>query len=197
MSRATPNAAHLALAGLERQGFVRQLITQNVDNLHRRAGSRRVIDLHGVLNTVRCLDCGSLSDRDSLQRELEALNPDWVADVTGIAPDGDAHVDAAASAEFRIPDCNGCGGTLKPDVVFFGENVPKERVERCRRAVTESDALLVVGSSLMVYSGFRFARRAHETGKPIAIVNRGTTRADDFATLKVEADCAAALQPVI
>lgn len=189
MSRATPNAAHQALAGLERRGFVQQLITQNVDNLHRRAGSRRVIDLHGVLNTVRCLDCGALSDRDSLQSELEALNPDWAAEVTGVAPDGDAHVDPSATADFCIPDCNDCGGTLKPDVVFFGENVPKERVERCRRAVTESDALLVVGSSLMVYSGFRFAREANAAGKPVVIVNRGKTRADELATIKLAGEC--------
>ena len=189
MSRATPNAAHRALAGLEHRGFVRQLITQNVDNLHRQAGSRRVIDLHGVLHTVRCLDCGTRSDRDLLQRELEALNPDWVADIGGIAPDGDAHVDPSATTNFRVPSCSECGGVLKPDVVFFGENVPKDRVERCRRAVAESDALLVVGSSLMVYSGFRFAREASAAGKPVVIVNRGKTRADELATIKLVGEC--------
>ena len=189
MARATPNAAHRALAGLERRGYVRQLITQNVDDLHRQAGSRRVIDLHGVLRTVRCLDCGARTDRELLQRELEALNPDWVAEVVGIAPDGDAHVDPAATTGFRIPSCEACGGILKPDVVFFGENVPKERVDRCRRAVNESDALLVVGSSLMVYSGFRFAREASAAGKPLVIVNRGKTRADELATIKLAGEC--------
>jgi NAD-dependent SIR2 family protein deacetylase len=189
MSQALPNPAHRALAALEERGYVRQLITQNVDNLHRRAGSRRVIDLHGVLQTVRCLDCSALSDRNAVQRRLEALNPDWVARVSGIAPDGDAHVDPLDAQHFRIPSCAACGGVLKPDVVFFGENVPKDRVERCRRAVAESDALLVVGSSLMVFSGFRFAREASAAGKPVVIVNRGKTRADRIATIKLAGEC--------
>lgn len=189
MSRAKPNPAHDALAGLERRGYVKRLITQNVDNLHRRAGSEKVIDLHGVLAVVRCLSCERRIDRDAVQALLEAMNPDWAAASAGPAPDGDARVDPADTLDFRVPGCPDCGGMLKPDVVFFGESVPRERVELCRRSLNRSDALLVVGSSLMVYSGFRFARQARAAGKPIAIVNRGRTRADDLAAVKLGGDC--------
>ena len=195
MSRALPNAAHRALAALEEKGIVNQLITQNVDNLHRAAGSRKVIDLHGVLHRVRCMACDFRMDRAELQQQLEAMNPDWAATITGSAPDGDAHIEADTDA-FDVPPCPACRGILKPDVVFFGESVPRERVESARQALANSDGLLVVGSSLMVFSGFRFAREAAADGKPIAIVNRGTTRADELASIKVSADCAPTLAAV-
>ncbi len=189
VGRAQPNRTHTALARLEDQGFVTALITQNVDNLHRAAGSRNVIDLHGVLRVVLCLQCNRRLDRDDMQARLASANPGWAAEVSGIAPDGDAHVQAAGVAGFVVPPCENCGGMLKPDVVFFGENVPRERVEQSYAALAESDALLVVGSSLMVFSGFRFVREAHAAGKPVAIVNRGRTRGDNLATVKLEADC--------
>ena len=194
VGRAQPNQTHTALKDLEEQGFVTALITQNVDNLHRAAGSRNVIDLHGVLRVVVCLQCEQRLDRDDVQARLAAANPDWAAEVSGIAPDGDAHVHAAGVAGFVVPPCERCGGVLKPDVVFFGENVPRERVEQSYAALTASDALLVVGSSLMVFSGFRFVREAHAAGKPVAIVNRGKTRGDDLATIKIEADCGEVLK---
>jgi len=197
MSRAKPNKAHAALAALEQSGHVDQLITQNVDDLHSQAGSRKVIDLHGILRVVRCLSCGERVARDEVQQALAAANPDWSAEVAGFAPDGDARLGAADVIDFQIVDCSSCGGLLKPDVVFFGENVPRERVEKSRAALADSDALLVVGSSLMVYSGFRFARQALETGKALAIVNRGKTRADDLATLKIVDDCGALLSAAV
>ena len=195
MSCARPNAAHRALATLEDRGIVTQLITQNVDNLHRVAGSRNVIDLHGVLHQVRCMACEFRSGREQLQQQLEAMNPDWAANITAAAPDGDAHIEADTDA-FEVPSCPACGGILKPDVVFFGESVPRERVDQAREALAASDGLLVVGSSLMVFSGFRFAREAAAAGKPIAIVNRGRTRADDLASIKVAADCGPTLSAV-
>ncbi len=195
--QAQPNAAHRSLAKLEAAGKIDTLITQNVDRLHSRAGSERVIDLHGDLSRVRCIDCDATTSRANFQVRIEDTNADWHARVFEYRPDGDAELADASYAGFTVPACAACGGRMKPDVVMFGENVPTERVTDAMAAVDRADALLVVGSSLMVYSGFRFARRAHETGKPIAIVNRGTTRADDLAALKVEADCAEALQPVI
>lgn len=195
--QAEPNAAHRSLAKLEAAGKIDTLITQNVDKLHSRAGSERVIDLHGDLSRVRCLDCDITVSRSDYQEHIRATNPDWHARIFEYRPDGDAELADASYADFRVPGCRSCGGRMKPDVVMFGENVPAERVAEAMSAVDRADALLVVGSSLMVYSGFRFARRAHEQGKPIAIVNRGATRADELATLKVEDDCAAALQPVI
>lgn len=195
--RAQPNVAHRALAQLEAAGRIDTLITQNVDKLHSRAGSERVIDLHGDLSRVRCIDCDATTARANYQERIRAANADWHARVFGYRPDGDAELADGSHAGFNVPDCTSCGGRMKPDVVMFGENVPTRRVAEAMAAVDRADALLVVGSSLMVYSGFRFARRAHDAGKPIAIVNRGATRADDLATLKVEADCAAALQPVV
>ena len=195
--QAQPNAAHRSLARLETAGKIDTLITQNVDRLHSRAGSERVIDLHGDLSRVRCIDCDATISRADFQDHIRAANPDWHARIFEYRPDGDAELAGASYADFSVPGCKTCGGRMKPDVVMFGENVPAERVAEAMAAVDRADALLVLGSSLMVYSGFRFARRAHETGKPIAIVNRGTTRADDLATLKVEADCAEALEPVI
>jgi NAD-dependent SIR2 family protein deacetylase len=186
---AKPNAAHAALARLEEQGRVTAVITQNVDGLHRRAGSHNVIDLHGVLDRVRCLECAAVTRRDALQRRLGALNTSWRAAPAALAPDGDAHLADADVLDFVVADCEDCGGVLKPDVVFFGESVPVERVAAASERVLAASALLVVGSSLMVLSGFRFARLACEAGLPVAVLNRGVTRADSLASHKLAGDC--------
>jgi len=190
---AQPNATHAALARLEAEGRVEVLLTQNVDGLHQRAGSRNVIDLHGRLDEVRCLACERRTPRAEFQRELERRNPDWATLDALDAPDGDADLDNLDFAAFDVPSCAACYGLLKPDVVFFGENVPRARVDRARGHLAASDAMLVVGSSLMVFSGFRFAREAARLGKPVAAINLGRTRADDLLALKVETDCASAL----
>jgi len=190
---AVPNAAHHALAAMEKTGRLELLITQNVDRLHQRAGHRKVVDLHGRLDKVLCLECGARLDRALFQQKLEALNPDYANDVLAVRPDGDAEVTDERLAGFRVPACSGCGGVLMPDVVFFGGTVPAERAAGAVAAVEAADALLVAGSSLMVYSGFRFCRLAAHLGKPLVVINRGSTRADDIATLKVEADCGAVL----
>jgi len=187
--KAEPNAAHRALAELESAGKIDTLITQNVDRLHSRAGSRRVIDLHGDLGVVVCLGCGEKDSRRNFQRRLADANADWHTDVFRYNPDGDAELAEKSHLDFRVPGCRSCDGVVKPDVVMFGESVPTARVEDAMAAVERADALLIVGSSLMVYSGFRFARRASEAQKPIAIVNRGRTRADDLADVKVDGDC--------
>jgi NAD-dependent SIR2 family protein deacetylase len=192
-SRARPNTAHAALAALEHAGKVETLITQNVDGLHDAAGSRRVIDLHGDLGRVCCLDCSAQRSREDYQRAMREANPDWHAAVFRHKPDGDAELAEDASLDFSVVPCERCGGVVKPDVVMFGESVPRERVEDAMAAVERADAMLVVGSSLMLYSGFRFARQAHEQGKPFAILNRGKSRADGLAALKIEADCGPAL----
>ncbi|HWJ57399.1 MAG TPA: NAD-dependent protein deacetylase [Vicinamibacterales bacterium] len=193
---AAPGAAHRAFAAWETAGTLWQLVTQNVDGLHQRAGSRAVIDLHGRLDVVICLGCGARTPRADLQTAMREANPAWQP-VAAPAPDGDADIDAAAVEAFAAPRCERCGGLLKPDVVFFGENVPGERYEAARAALAAADALLVAGSSLMVYSGFRFVRQAHEAGLPIAIVNRGRTRGDDLAELKVEGDVGPVLTDAI
>ncbi len=190
---AQPNAAHCALARLEKLGNADHLLTQNVDRLHQAAGSERVIDLHGRLDRVRCMGCGALSPRADFQGELARRNPRWLALEATDAPDGDADLEAADFTAFAVPPCANCGGVMKPDVVFFGENVPRERVERACAHLDAADAMLVVGSSLMVYSGYRFAERAAASGKPIAAVNLGRTRADALLQLKVEARCEDAL----
>lgn len=186
---ATPNGAHRALARLEDAGRIDGLVTQNVDGLHQAAGSRSVIDLHGRLDRVRCTGCSRAFAREAMQVRLERLNPDWAGLAAADAPDGDADLDATDFSAFLVPDCPHCGGVLKPDVVFFGENVPRERVAAACRALDDADGMLVVGSSLMVYSGFRFVERAAAAGKPIAAVNLGRTRADAWLALKVEAPC--------
>ncbi len=188
-SAAQPNAAHHALARLEAAGKVDTVITQNVDRLHSAAGNRKVIDLHGDLSKVRCMGCDTITERRQYQVSLEQANPGWTAEAKHFRADGDAELVDDAEASFSVPGCETCSGIQKPDVVMFGENVPRERVENAMGAVDRADALLVVGSSLMVFSGFRFARRAGELGKPVVIVNRGRTRADDIAGLKVEEDC--------
>jgi len=189
MRHADPNAGHRALAALDPQ----LLITQNVDGLHEAAGSRRMIALHGRIADVVCLDCREVTSRAGLHDRLEAANPGF-ADThaaAAVRPDGDVELDDTAA--FVVPGCATCGGVLKPDVVFFGENVPKNRVERCYAAVDAlgdgegaQGALLVVGSSLTVMSGFRFVRRAAKAGTPVVIVNRGTTRGDELATYKLD-----------
>lgn len=193
ISNANPNATHTALAALDKTGRIAGLITQNVDNLHRRAGSRSVIDLHGILERVRCLSCDEVSRRSDYQDRLQQANPEWVAAGGGVRPDGDVELGLIATQNFKVPDCQGCGGILKPDVVFFGETVPRERVLESQTVIADSDALLVVGSSLMVFSGYRFVRQAREAGKPIAILNRGKTRADELADLRINDDCGALL----
>lgn len=193
IAEALPNGAHRALARLEASGRIDTLITQNVDGLHRIAGSRQVIDLHGNLESVRCLSCNASTTRRAWQDRLATLNPDWQIRITSFAADGDAELLMRDDAEFSVPGCCECGGIVKPDVVFFGEAVPKKRVQEAAEAVNRTKGLLIVGSSLMVYSGFRFARQADKQRKPIAIVNRGRTRADEFASLKLDADCEAVL----
>lgn len=188
---ARPNAGHEALARLEASGAVAGLITQNVDGLHQAAGSRRVVELHGSLGWVGCLECGDRIPRGEFQQSLVELNPTWAEEVTdhgdhAIAPDGDAELPPEALGDFRVPACAKCGGVMKPDVVFFGENVPAPRVAEAWELFDRGDLLLVVGSSLTVYSGRRFVYRAQERGVPIAVVNLGPTRADEMAALRVE-----------
>lgn len=190
---AQPNAAHYALVELERQGKLERLITQNVDGLHQRAGSTGVIDLHGRLDTVRCMACDWRGPRDDWQHELGARNPAWAALDAGIAPDGDADLDGVDFGAFDLPPCPRCGGIVKPDVVFFGEGVPRERSDAATLACRHADAMLVVGSSLMVYSGYRLVRAAVAAGKPVAAIALGRTRADDLLTLKVAEPCEQAL----
>ena len=187
---ALPNAAHEALVSLERLGHAQTLVTQNVDRLHQRAGHRNVIDLHGRIDRVVCRSCNASFERSDLQFELERLNPGFNGHSGEARPDGDAEVVENRLEDFQVPGCVECDGMLMPDVVFFGGSVPKSRIARVSEAIDQSDALLVAGSSLMVYSGFRFCRQAHEQGKPLLILNRGCTRADELATLKVEGDCA-------
>lgn len=199
---AEPGSVHRALARLEQAGHARAVVTQNVDALHQRAGSRRVIDLHGRLDEVECLDCGARIRRADMQALLLAWNGPFLAALgaapgatAAARPDGDVQLEADFS-DFRVPDCPSCGGVLKPAVVFFGENVPRARVDATLCALAAADALLVVGSSLMVFSGFRFCLAAREVGKPVAAVNLGRTRADELLSLKVASDCGPALEQV-
>jgi NAD-dependent SIR2 family protein deacetylase len=189
IDNARPNVAHRTLARLESLGFVSLLITQNVDGLHHVAGSRNVIDLHGRLDVVRCMQCDHSMPRADLQRRLLADNPTWADVEARVAPDGDVDIAGRDHGDFVVPACPRCDGILKPDVVFFGEPVPRERVARAFDGVVQADALLVVGSSLMVYSGFRFAEAAAAARKPIAAINLGRTRADHLLTLKISEPC--------
>ncbi len=193
----SPNGAHHALARLERDQRIELLVTQNVDGLHQAAGSSAVIDLHGRADRIRCMGCEAILSRDQLHVQLRALNPDWMHHEAEAAPDGDADLDQLDFAAFTIPSCRRCGGTLKTDVVFFGETVPAERVRQAMAALHRADAMLVVGSSLMVYSGYRFAQAAVQAGKPIAALNLGRTRADALLTLKIEDRCARALERAV
>jgi NAD-dependent SIR2 family protein deacetylase len=190
---ARPNPAHHALVSLERRGRIELLATQNVDRLHQLAGSREVVDLHGRLDVVRCMSCAHRLPREQLQLELQQANPEWTALSARIAPDGDADLEAQDFQRFCVPACPACGGVLKPDVVFFGESVPAERVARSMHGLRAADAMLVLGSSLMVWSGYRFVQAAAEAAKPIAAINLGVTRADELFELKVVQSCSEAL----
>lgn len=214
MAAAQPNAAHYALARLEASGIVHGLITQNVDGLHHAAGHRSVLELHGSLAIVRCLECQETRSRHEFQSLLFESNAEWAAllsvnahgNAAGMAPDGDADLAEPALDRFNVPPCASCGGIMKPDVVFFGENVPRDRVDAAWQMFEQGDVLLVAGSSLTVYSGRRFVDRACSQGVPVAIINIGPTRADDGAAVKVEgrlgtvltglADALAASSPV-
>ncbi|MBN6051605.1 NAD-dependent protein deacetylase [Nonomuraea sp. RK-328] len=193
IGEAAPNSGHRAVAELERRGLVDAVITQNVDGLHQAAGARRVVELHGGLDRVVCLSCRQRTPRMELDRRLRRANPGWDAAATAVNPDGDAVLTDEQVAGFRVVDCTGCGGLLKPDVVFFGENVPKPRVDECFALVAGARALLVLGSSLAVRSGLRFVLRAAELGIPIAIVNQGPTRGDAEATVLLDAPLGATL----
>lgn len=178
--RAAPNEAHRALVDAETKGRISLLVTQNVDRLHQQAGSRQVVDLHGRLDQVLCLQCREYSPRTLMQQRLEAANPNYTTRAEQLRPDGDADIPDSLVTSVRVPPCDRCGGVLKPDVVFFGDNVPAQRVLQCQQALHNSDAMLVVGSSLQVYSGYRFCRQAAEQGTPIYSVNPGVTRADEL-----------------
>ncbi|MGV9357337.1 NAD-dependent protein deacetylase [Streptomyces misionensis] len=194
--RARPNAGHRAVAAFGRHGLLTGVITQNVDGLHQAAGSEDVVELHGSLDRVVCLSCGTFSPRRALARRLEEANAGFDPVAAGINPDGDADLSDEQVGDFRVLPCAVCGGILKPDVVFFGESVPPERVEHCRRLVREATALLVLGSSLTVMSGLRFVRQAAEAGKPVLIVNQGPTRGDRHAVSRVALPLGAALTTV-
>lgn len=196
MADTAPNLGHLGVAALEAAGVVAGVITQNVDLLHTKAGSRHVVDLHGSYATVVCLSCGHSLSRASLDEQLEQLNPGFIDRVgrlggIAVAPDADAVV--TDTAAFRFVDCRDCGGILKPDIVYFGESVPKERVAQAYSMVDDAEALLVAGSSLTVFSGYRFVRHAAARGIPVAIVNRGPTRGDELADIKIDGGCSPTL----
>jgi NAD-dependent SIR2 family protein deacetylase len=193
IARAAPNRGHQAVAELERRGLLSAIITQNVDGLHQAAGAQDVIELHGSLSRVICLRCGERTPRDELDQRLRAANPDWAAQAQQVNPDGDAVLDDGATGQFQVVDCLRCAGALKPDVIFFGENVPPGRVAECYALVSEARALLVLGSSLTVMSGYRFVRHAARLGIPVAIINQGPTRGDAQATLRLDAPLGPAL----
>lgn len=193
---ARPGVAHTAIARLESAGVVTGLITQNVDRLHQAAGSRAITELHGALAEVVCLACNALEDRDALQQRMRQLNPSWLDGPTPMAPDGDAELPDQVVERFTAPACATCGGTLKPNVVFFGHNVARPVVDEAYAKVDGADVLLVSGTSLTVFSGYRFLLRAAERQIPIAIVNRGAVRGEERAAVKVEASTGATLDAV-
>jgi NAD-dependent SIR2 family protein deacetylase len=197
MTRAEPNDGHRAVAALERAGMVAGTITQNVDGLHQAAGAERVIDLHGRLDRVICLGCGDLTSRTELDARLTAANVEWRATITAVNPDGDVDLPEEQLDGFTVVDCLRCGGVLKPDVVYFGENVPVPRVEQAYAWLASARSVLVLGSSLTVFSGRRFVVRAAKEGIPVAIVNDGPTRGDDHALLKLETPLGATLTSVV
>ena len=193
IAHAQPNAGHRAVAALQSAGLLHGIVTQNVDGLHTAGGARDVVELHGNLDRVVCLDCGTLSPRSTLAARLRAANPGWSAQATGINPDGDVSLPDEALDGFVVVPCTVCGGVLKPDVVFFGETVPADRVARSFELVHAARLLLVLGSSLQVMSGYRFVLRAAQLGIPVVIVNQGPTRGDGHAALKLEAPLGATL----
>ena len=193
LAQATPNAAHRALAQLQQAGHLGAILTQNVDGLHQQAGSTGVIELHGSIHTVRCLSCGTVYPRGQIQQELQRCNPALAEMQAEALPDGDAQLEPDADAAFHVPACVACGGMLQPDVVFFGDGVPAARSALAEQAARACDAMLVVGSSLMVLSGFRFPRMVAEAGKPVVAINRGVTRADALLAFKIREDAATVL----
>jgi NAD-dependent SIR2 family protein deacetylase len=197
MAQASANAAHQALAALERSGRLAGLVTQNVDGLHRRAGQQHLIELHGRLDRVGCLECGTRGCRAELQGRLVEFNRGWTAEVRGINADGDARLDDQHWPGFRVADCLSCGGTLKPQVVFFGESVPAATRQAVAEALESASALLVVGSSLVVGSAYRLVRDAARRGLPVAAVNQGRTRADELLSFKVDTGCERALSEAV
>jgi NAD-dependent SIR2 family protein deacetylase len=193
IARAAPNPGHQAVAEMQRRGLVSAIITQNVDGLHQAAGAQDVVELHGSLSRVICLGCGERTPREELDQRLRAANPDWAAQEQQVNPDGDAVLDDGATDGFTVVDCLRCAGALKPDVIFFGENVPPGRVADCYGQVSEARALLVLGSSLTVMSGYRFVRHAAKLDIPVAIINQGPTRGDAQATFTLDAPLGPAL----
>lgn len=185
IARAQPNAGHRAVAALQQQGIVDGVVTQNVDGLHQAGGATDVVELHGALDRVVCLRCGDVSSREALDERLRSANPGFAREVVPLKPDGD--VDLEDVAGFHVVACAVCGGVLKPDVVFFGETVPRDRVDRTFALVAEASSLLVLGSSLTVMSGYRFVLHAAKLGIPVAVVNQGPTRGDAQATVRVDA----------
>ena len=197
LAGARPNPGHFAIAGLERIGRIGSVLTQNVDGLHGQAGSHGVLELHGNIHTVVCLECSAIFPRAFVQGQLEDVNPQMAGANATPLPDGDASVEPTELADFRLPYCTCCGGTLMPNVVFFGDNVPPARTAIALEQMERAGALLVVGSSLMVYSGFRFCRMARAAGKPIAAINLGRTRADDLLDIKIEESAERVLPPAL
>ncbi len=196
VAQAAPSAGHTALTQLGRTGALSTIITQNVDGLHQKAGCEDVIELHGAIGQVRCMTCQQVYARALVQQWLTQLNPEFApatADSAPSAPDGDAQLEDTCYADFRVPGCPSCPGILKPDVVFFGDNVPRVRVTHASQVIEQAQGLLVVGSSLTVYSGYRFAELAHRLGKPVVAINQGLTRADALLCAKIELDCNHAL----
>ena len=197
VASAKPNLAHRALVELERTGLVSALVTQNVDGLHQKAGQRNVIELHGSLALTRCMDCGHRYSRELIQFRLVEANAVFTQQCAELAPDGDVRLEQVDISEFTVPDCIRCSGILKPDVVFFGESVPKQRVSAAFSSLQRAGGMVVVGSSLVIYSGYRFCRFAETNNIPIAAINLGYTRADDQFTLKLEFNCAQALSELV
>lgn len=194
MRDAQPNESHKILTNLEKAGIISCLITQNVDGLHQKAGHQKVTDLHGRSDRVICTNCQQLYSRDEVHHWMAELNPDFLDHTAESAPDGDADLEDVEFDQFKISECPECGSVLKPDVVFFGDNVEKATVESAKREIEKSDVLLVIGSSLMVYSGYRFCKHAHQLNKPILIINQGTTRADQLAHIKIDDDIGTCLK---
>jgi NAD-dependent SIR2 family protein deacetylase len=197
ITQATPNRGHYAVAELRRRGLLAGIITQNVDGLHQAAGASGVTELHGSLHRVTCLSCGQRTSRTELHRRLAAANPDWAAEPGLINPDGDAVLDDEATESFQVVGCGRCDGVLKPDVVFFGENVPRPRVEACYAMVAAGRSLVVLGSSLTVMSGFRYVRHAAAQGVQVVIVNQGATRGDPYAAATLDAPLGQVLSALV
>ncbi|GGK64269.1 NAD-dependent protein deacetylase [Amphritea balenae] len=197
MAKARPNAVHNSLQQLEQKGYCQQLVTQNVDRLHQQAGQQQVIDLHGRSDQVRCMECDQHYDRNHIHQQMADLNPAFAGLTAAAAPDGDADLEGVDFNRFQVTDCELCGGILKPNVVFFGDNVPKQRVFDAIDQLQQADGILVIGSSLMVYSGFRFCKQAQQMGKPIVTLTRGKTRADDISSLKLDGEISDILLPTV